>query len=74
MLVTVRFYMCFLENKPKLTLILPVARSGRVYLPYKPLFQASLKSALSAKFTTLRVTDIIRNKHKKHYNVRISYM
>ena len=54
--------MCFLENKPKLTLMLPVARSGRVYLSYKPLFQASLKSALSAKFTTLRVTDIIRNK------------
>ena len=41
-----------------------VVRSGLMSLSYKSLFQASLTSALSAKATTLRVTDIIRHKHK----------
>ena len=44
--------------------MLSVVRSGLMSMSYKPLVQASLTSALSAKATTLRVTDIISNKHK----------
>ena len=39
--------------------MLSIVRPGLVSLSYKPLFQTSLTSALSAKDTTLRVTDII---------------
>ena len=44
-----------------------VVRSGLVSLPATSLIQVNLLTAVTAKSTTLRVTDIIRNKHKKHY-------
>ena len=44
--------------------MLSVVRSGLVSLSALALIQASLMTAVSAKSTTLRVTDNISNKHK----------
>ena len=43
-----------------------VVRTGLVYLSATSLLQASLMTAVPAKSTTLRVTDTISHKHKKH--------
>ena len=44
--------------------MLSVVRAGLRSLPATTLIQASLMTAVSAKTTTLRVTDNISNKHK----------
>ncbi len=44
--------------------MLSVVRSGLVSLSATSLIQASLMTAVTAKSTTLRVTDIISDKHK----------
>jgi len=48
--------------------MLSVVRTGLMSLSVTSLIQASLMTAVTAKATTLRVTDTIRHKHKKHYN------